>query len=64
MNVLVKHLNPADIESLRTDFERLDKDKSGYLEYQELSAAIIDSKFTMDLLDLRNIMKELDYAKD
>ena len=64
MNVLVKHLNPADIESLRTDFERLDKDKSGYLEYQELSAAIIDSKFSMDLLDLRNIMKELDYAKD
>ena len=64
MNVLVKHLNPSDIESFRADFERLDKDKSGYIEYQELSSVIIDSKFSMDLFDLRNIIKELDYAKD
>ena len=64
MNVLVKHLNPKEIEGFRADFEKLDKDKSGYLEYHELLSAINDSQYKMDILDLNSIIKELDYAKD
>lgn len=61
MNVLVKHLNPKDIESLRANFEALDTDGSGYLEYSKLQQALDKSKFD---IDLKIIIKELDYAKD
>ena len=32
MNVLVKHLQPASIQKLKSEFEKLDNDNSGFLE--------------------------------
>lgn len=32
MNVLVKHLQPASIQRLKAEFEKLDTDNSGFLE--------------------------------
>ena len=36
MNVLVKHLQPQEIQRLRLEFEKVDADFSGFLEVQEL----------------------------
>jgi Ca2+-binding EF-hand superfamily protein len=36
MNVLVKHLGPTQINSLKAEFEKIDKDFSGFLEITEL----------------------------
>ena len=36
MNVLVKHLGPAQISKLKAEFEKIDTDFSGFLELSEL----------------------------
>ena len=36
MNVLVKYLQPKQIESLKVEFEKMDIDCSGFLELSEI----------------------------
>ena len=40
VNVLVKHLEAHQVQKLKEEFEKLDTDHSGFLEVQELEAAI------------------------
>ena len=47
MNILVKHLDHKQILDLKTTFEALDTDNSGYLEYKELNDAIIKSNLSL-----------------
>ena len=36
MNVLVKHLNANQLQTLKAEFEKIDTDMSGFLEFKEL----------------------------
>ena len=47
MNVLVKHLQPDQINQLKKEFEKYDQDCSGFLELHELSDAIKNADFEM-----------------
>ena len=40
MNILVKMTNPKDLEDLRTEFEKIDGDHSGFIEFKELEKAL------------------------
>ena len=62
MNVLVKHLGPNQISQLKTEFEKMDKDVSGFLEVSELEQAIANADFSMTSEEIKNIVKELDFA--
>lgn len=62
MNVLVKHLGPTQINRLKAEFEKIDKDYSGFLEIQELEQAIKNADFNMSSEEIRQIVSELDFA--
>lgn len=66
MNMLVKMINPKDIEFLRNEFQKIDTDNSGFIEFKELERALLGSNIfgkgpsiTPDEIDM--IIKELDY---
>lgn len=52
-------LNPSDVESLRQQFQRIDTDNSGFIEANELQAALKDK--SAQASELQAILKELDY---
>ena len=62
MNVLVKHLGPTQINKLKAEFEKIDKDFSGFLELSELEQAIQNAEFNMTNEEIASIVKELDFA--
>ena len=62
LNVLVKMLNPKDIQNLREVFQSIDKDNSGFIELSELEQAIKEAKFDLTAKEIRNIILELDYS--
>lgn len=37
MNILVKMLPPKEVDELRIQFEKIDKDKSGFIDASELA---------------------------
>lgn len=43
MNMLVKMINPKDIEFLRAEFQKIDIDHSGFIEFRELEKALKES---------------------
>jgi hypothetical protein len=61
LNVLVKMLNPEEIQNLKIEFEKIDTDKSGFIEFQELDRAIKNANFSIPENELNSIMQELDY---
>ena len=62
MNILVKHLDHKQILDLKTTFEALDEDHSGFLEYKELHAAITKSDMQLTTEEIDKLIKEIDYA--
>ena len=64
MNVLVKHLGPLQISTLKAEFEKIDRDFSGFLEVSELEQAIQNANFNMSQEEIANIVKELDFAEN
>lgn len=40
MNMLVKMINPRDLEELRKEFQKMDLDNSGFIEFKELERAL------------------------
>ena len=50
------------IESLKTEFEKIDKDYSGFLELSELEQAIRNAHYAMSHEEIEKIVKELDFA--
>lgn len=40
INILVKHLDASELQCLRDEFEKIDKDGSGYIEIDELRDAL------------------------
>lgn len=64
MNVLVKHLSSEQIQNLQTEFAKIDKDSSGFLELAELQQAIKGANVQMKDEDIKKIVKEVDYAEN
>ena len=62
MNIFVKHLDHKQILDLKTSFENLDEDKSGFLEYNELHNAINKSNLDLSPEEIEKLIKEIDYA--
>lgn len=62
LNVLIKMVNPKEIEDLRKEFQKIDTDHSGFIEVQELETALKNSNFEMTAKELKSIVDELDYA--
>ena len=62
MNILVKHLDHKQILDLKTTFEALDEDHSGFLEYKELHVAITKSDMQLTTDEIDKLIKEIDYA--
>ena len=60
MNLLVKLLNPKEINSLRKQFEKIDEDHSGNVSTEELSKAL--KKINKDIPDeeIEKIVAEID----
>ena len=64
MNVMVKHLSSKQIKDLETEFGKLDNDGSGTLEIEELQRAIENAKMNISEAEIRQIIKEIDYAEN
>jgi Ca2+-binding EF-hand superfamily protein len=45
VNLLVKHLDPKQIEDLKQDFLKMDTDNSGFIELKELEQALTKGNF-------------------
>lgn len=62
MNILVKMINPLELEDLHTQFRTIDKDKSGIIDVAELRDGIKKANFS-DITDeeLNSIIGQLDY---
>jgi Ca2+-binding EF-hand superfamily protein len=52
-------LNPNDVETLRQQFQKIDTDNSGFIEANELQAALHDK--SAQASELQAILRELDY---
>jgi calcium-dependent protein kinase len=44
LNILVKMLNPTEVEDLRQIFQKIDADNSGFIEIVELEKALMNTK--------------------
>jgi calcium-dependent protein kinase len=64
MNVLVKHLAASQVKDLQKEFESIDKDMSGFLELDELVQAIKKANVDMKEEEIKQIVKEVDYAEN
>lgn len=64
VNVLVKHLEAKQIETLKAEFEKIDTDCSGFIEVQELEKIIMDSDVQINPEEIQAIIKELDFAEN
>ena len=61
LNILVKMINPNDLIELRREFEKIDTDHSGLIEFKELERALKNSNIKLDYEEIDQIIKELDY---
>lgn len=48
MNILVKMLNPHDMEDLKREFQKIDTDSSGFIEFKELERALRNSHLKVE----------------
>ena len=56
MNVLVKQLAPKQIDSLKKEFEKMDKDFSGFVEVGELEQALMAANFSLSAKEVKEII--------
>jgi calcium-dependent protein kinase len=56
MNVLVKQLAPSQINTLKKEFEKMDKDLSGFIEIKELEQAIQQADLDFTAAEIKEII--------
>ena len=62
MNILVKHLDSKQLSELQHEFEKIDDDKSGFLEFDEIKAVIEKSGSKLESSEIDKIIKEIDFV--
>ena len=62
LNVFVKMLSSKDVEELRSEFQKIDTDNSGFIELQELEQSLKKAKLEMSANEIQQIIRELDYS--
>ena len=63
MNILVKMLPPREVDEMRIQFETIDKDKSGFIDAEELSQVLKENKkITIPDDEIDKIIQKVDYA--
>jgi hypothetical protein len=60
----IKEAVAAEKVSINKMFEKMDTDKSGFLEENELAAVIAEMGVEMSSSDVKNMMTDLDFNKD
>ena len=60
MNILVKMLNPKEIQSLRLEFEKIDENQSGHVDASELSKALKLTNHNIPESEIEQIINEID----
>ena len=61
MNMLIKMIQPKEMEALRQEFHKIDKDNSGFIELNELKEAIKKAAFEISDEEIDKIIANLDY---
>lgn len=56
MSVLVKQLAPSQINLLKKEFEKMDKDLSGFIEIKELETAIQSAELDISSSEIKDII--------
>lgn len=64
VNILVKHLDAKELQCLRDEFEKIDKDGSGYIEIDELREALTNRNLKQSTEEIQAIIDQLDYANN
>ena len=64
VNILVKHLDASELQCLRDEFEKIDKDGSGYIEIDELRDALNNRELKQTTEEIQAIIDQLDYANN
>lgn len=64
MNVLVTHLAPREVKYLNDEFEKLDVQQNGYLQYDDLRDAVKNSGFDISNKEMDQILKEIDFERN
>lgn len=62
MNILVKMAEGKDIEHIREQFMRIDRDGTGYIRPNELKAALTAAKISYSEEEIDRIISEVDYG--
>ena len=62
MNIFVEFLQPKEVFELKKEFEKLDTDHSGFLEFQEIVQAVTDAGMEYSREEITNIIENLDFA--
>lgn len=58
LNILVKMLPPSEVETLKKQFEEMDKDNSGFIDAEELGRAMkINKSITIPDEEIDDIIK-------
>jgi len=62
LNILVKMLPPSEVETLKKQFEEIDKDNSGFIDAEELGRAMkINKSITISDEEIDDIIKQVSY---
>lgn len=61
MNILVKMINPKELEALRKEFQKIDSDNSGMIELKELEKALQTCNYKIPQSEIKQIIDEIDY---
>ena len=64
LNILIKTLNPTDIDPLRIKFQNLDNDKTGFITPSELTIALENSNLAISQEEIQKIITEIDEHKN
>lgn len=62
--MLIKHLDSQQLQTLRGEFERIDTDNSGFLEYKELKHALGKYGGEMSTQEIDSMIHELDFSEN
>jgi calcium-dependent protein kinase len=52
LNILVKMMRPSDLTSLKDEFQKIDTDHSGFIEFKELERALKSSNVKLDIAEI------------